>query len=131
MSIQRRISTCLKLILSGVLCAVAVSYAQTVQDPPFGRPDAVVDLGSRDGVQLIQGQWRYHDVSIIDADSRAVGPDLRPSGAPTQNVRLRSPCGIVGLRRFRVGDNRRHDTRPAPLHCQSLLQLVPHQHHHP
>jgi gluconolactonase len=56
--------------------------AQMVQDPPFGRPDAVVDLASREGVQLIKGQWRYHDVKIVDADSRVVGPDLKPSGAP-------------------------------------------------
>ena len=55
---------------------------QSIQDPPFGRPDAVVDLASREGVQLVNGQWRYHDVKIVDADSRAVGPDLKPSGAP-------------------------------------------------
>ena len=55
---------------------------QSVQDPPFGRPDALVDLASREGVQLVNGQWRYHDVKIVDADSRAVGPDLKPSGAP-------------------------------------------------
>ena len=55
---------------------------QSIQDPPFGRPDALVDLASREGVQLVNGQWRYHDVKIVDADSRAVGPDLKPSGAP-------------------------------------------------
>lgn len=55
---------------------------QSVQDPPFGRPDALVDLASREGVQLVNGQWRYRDVKVVDADSRAVGPDLKPSGAP-------------------------------------------------
>src|SRR4051794_40808632 len=97
MSRQRHISTYLKLILSGVLCAVAVSAAQTVQDPPFGRPDAVIDLGSHEGVQLVQGQWRYHDVNIIDADSRAVGPDLKPSGAPTKTYDYSPHAGIVGF----------------------------------
>lgn len=57
---------------------------QSIQDPPFGRPDAMVDLASREGVQLIQGQWRYHDVKIMDADSREVGPDLKPSGKPSK-----------------------------------------------
>jgi gluconolactonase len=47
-----------------------------------GRPDAVIDLASHEGVQLVNGQWRYHDVKIEDADSRAVGPDLKPSGTP-------------------------------------------------
>jgi gluconolactonase len=55
---------------------------QTVQDPPVGRPDAVIDLASHEGVRLVSGQWRYHDVKIDEADSRAVGPDLKPSGAP-------------------------------------------------
>src|SRR5919204_5787612 len=58
------------------------SAAQTTQDPPLGRPDAVIDLATRDGVELVKGQWRYHDVKIVDADSRAPGPDLTPSGKP-------------------------------------------------
>src|SRR5438874_7982190 len=69
-------------ILSGLLFwfAPLTLTAQVVQDPPFGRPDAVVDLAARDSVQLVKGQWRYHNVKIVDADSRAVGPDLKPSG---------------------------------------------------
>ena len=70
-------STTLALALSLSFVRAA---AQTIQDPPFGRPDAVVDLASRDGVQPLKGQWRYHDVKIVDVDSRAVGPDLKPSG---------------------------------------------------
>jgi gluconolactonase len=71
----------LSLLLSLALLASLTASAQTIQDPPVGRPDAVVDLASREGVQLMNGQWRYHDVKIVDADSRAVGPDLKPSGA--------------------------------------------------
>jgi gluconolactonase len=69
--------------VSVILALVSLtSRAQTVQDPPFGRPDAVVDLDTREGVQVLQAQWRYHDVKIEEADSRAVGADLKPSGAP-------------------------------------------------
>src|SRR5438128_8762479 len=75
----QRISQLLGLVLS---LAPLTLDAQVVQDPPFGRPDAVVDLASREGAQLVKGQWRHHDVKIVDADSRAVGPDLKPSGAP-------------------------------------------------
>ncbi len=74
-------STILALVLA---IALLRADGQAVQDPPFGRPDAIVDLSSREGVQLVQGQWRYHDVKIVDADSRGVGPDLKPSGAPTK-----------------------------------------------
>jgi len=68
----------------GLLVSLAFVRAggQTIQDPPVGRPDAVIDLASQDGVQLVNGQWRYHDVKIEDADSHAVGPDLKPSGSP-------------------------------------------------
>src|SRR6266849_955782 len=72
------VSTTLTLALSLSLMRAG---AQTIQDPPVGRPDAVVDLASREGVQLAKGQWRYHDVQIVDAESRSVGPDLRPSGS--------------------------------------------------
>ena len=74
-------SALLALILA---TAMLRAESQVVQDPPFGRPDAIVDLASREGVQLVSGQWRYRDVKIVDADSRAVGPDLKPSGAPTK-----------------------------------------------
>ena len=75
----RSVLATLGLVLS---LALVRAGAQTIQDPPVGRPDAVVDLASHEGVQLVKGQWRYHDVKIVDADSRAVGPDLKPSGAP-------------------------------------------------
>jgi gluconolactonase len=57
--------------------------AQVIQDPPFGPPDAVIDLATREGVHLVSGQWRYHDVQIVDAESKSVGPDLRPTGTQT------------------------------------------------
>src|SRR5215831_17450005 len=71
--------TTLGLVL---LFSLVKAGAQTTQDPPVGRPDAVIDLASHEGVTLINGQWRYHDVKIEDTDSRSVGPDLKPSGAP-------------------------------------------------
>jgi len=64
--------------------SAAPAFCQTIQDPPFGRPDAVVDLASDRGAQLVNGAWRYHDVQIVQADFRAVGADLKPSGGPTK-----------------------------------------------
>ena len=83
MHTQRQLQRVARLL--GLLLSLAplTLTAQVVQDPPFGRPDAVVDLASHEGVQLVKGQWRYHDVQIVDAESRSVGPDLRPSGSQT------------------------------------------------
>jgi gluconolactonase len=63
------------------LCSIS-ARAQSIQDPPFGRPDAVIDLATRQGVGLIKGQWRYSDTTIIEVESQGPGADLKPSGAP-------------------------------------------------
>lgn len=54
------------------------------QGPPYGRPDATIDLRTREGTQLVKGSWRYSDVKIIETDFRAPGPNLKPSGKPTK-----------------------------------------------
>ncbi|PYV92734.1 MAG: hypothetical protein DMG90_03915, partial [Acidobacteria bacterium] len=65
--------------MGAVLCTVSAG-AQSIMDPPFGRPDAVIDLATRNGVDLVKGQWRYSDTRIIEVDSRGPGADLKPSG---------------------------------------------------
>ena len=71
---MKRFSRSLSLVL---LASLARAGAQTIQDPPVGRPDAVIDLASREGVQLVNGQWHYHDVKIL----------------PAHRVRIDSPVG--------------------------------------
>src|SRR5438876_4234322 len=82
MNRRQHVRSSLATLGLGLSLALVMAAGQTIQDPPVGRPDAAIDLASREGVQLVNGQWRYHDVKIEDADSRAVGPDLKPSGAP-------------------------------------------------
>jgi len=53
--------------------------------PIDGRPDAVVDLRTVEGARLVGAQWRYSDVRIVEAQSNAPGPDLRPTG-PLMNT---------------------------------------------
>jgi gluconolactonase len=67
-----------------VFLGSASAGAQSIMDPPFGRPDAVIDLATRKGAELVKGQWRYSDTRIIEVDSRGVGPDLKPSGPPNK-----------------------------------------------
>jgi len=89
-----RLTVTAALLVTIVSLAFLRAEGQSIQDPPFGRPDAVVDLASRDGVDLVQGQWRYHDVKIVDADSRAVGPDLKPSGAAIKTYDYAPHAGV-------------------------------------
>ena len=54
------------------------------QAPPYGRPDATIDLRTKAGAQLVKGDWRYSDVMIIEVDANGPGPDLKPSGSPVK-----------------------------------------------
>jgi gluconolactonase len=45
-----------------------------------GRPDAIVDLQSDDGVALIGGRWRYSDAEVREIDFVSVGTAADPLG---------------------------------------------------
>ncbi len=89
-----KVRTLLRL-LTIVGLALGAAVGQTVQDPPHGRPDAMIDLATREGVALVQGQWLYSDVKIIDVDSKGPGPDLRPSGAPIKTYDYTPKAGAA------------------------------------
>src|SRR5262245_40121335 len=68
-----------------ILLTPVYARAQLTNDAPVvGRPVAIVNLATEDGVKLVKGQWRYHDVQIVTVDHHSVGPDLRPSGLPNR-----------------------------------------------
>jgi gluconolactonase len=76
--------SCLTLILSTGLGAAVPLVAQVTADAPAPRAHAIVDLSTREGVDLVHGQWRYQDARIVEVDHRGPGPDLRPSGPPNR-----------------------------------------------
>lgn len=65
-----------------------VGMAQSAMDPPFGRPDAIVDLRTNEGVSLVKGQWRYSEAKVTEIQFPGPGPDRRPSGAPGQTYQI-------------------------------------------
>ncbi len=67
-----------------ILALGSPAAAQVTGDVPAARPDVIIDLTTPDGVRAVQGQWRYSDTRIVEVDHRAVGPDLKASGAPTR-----------------------------------------------
>jgi gluconolactonase len=85
---------CVLTLIVAVLCSVSAG-AQSIQDPPFGRPDAVIDLATRTGVELVKGQWRYSDTRIIEVDSRGPGADLKSSGAPIKTYDYKPHAGAA------------------------------------
>jgi gluconolactonase len=62
-----------------------------------GLPDAIIDLQTDAGVQLIHGQWRYHDAQIVESDFVGVGPDLGPSGSPNRTYDIAPHAEATGF----------------------------------
>src|SRR5258708_38545344 len=57
---------------------------KTSADVPSGKPEALIDLASADGAQLVKGAWRYSDTKIVEVDFRGPGADKQPSGPVTR-----------------------------------------------
>src|SRR5919112_2212076 len=51
---------------------------------PMGKPEAMIDLTTQEGVRAIQGAWRYSDTKIVEVDFHAPGMDGQPTGAPVK-----------------------------------------------
>ena len=70
-----------------VEAAVSAPSAARLPGPPEflpGRPDAIIDLQTDEGVALAQAAWRYRDAEVRETDFVEVGADLGPSGAPNR-----------------------------------------------
>ncbi|HZW91271.1 MAG TPA: hypothetical protein VFF12_19485, partial [Myxococcaceae bacterium] len=80
-------------LLAGLL--PLLSRAQVTGDPPFQRPDAIVDLRTRSGADLVKATWRFHEARIVPGTNRAPGPDLRASGAPVKTLDLEPRAGAA------------------------------------
>src|SRR2546421_310121 len=71
------------------------ALAETNADAPTGKADAVIDLATREGVDLVKGQWRYSDTKIIPVDFRAAGSDKQPTGKPTKTYDFTPHAGTA------------------------------------
>src|ERR1041384_2065379 len=40
---------------------------------PKRKPEATIDLATREGAQLVKGEWRYSDTKIVEIDFKAAG----------------------------------------------------------
>ena len=75
-----------------VLMSGPLAYA--LKDVLAEKPDAIVDLMTAEGIQLVQGQWRYSDAKVIEVDHHSPGVDLGPSGPPNRTLDLVPHAGV-------------------------------------
>src|SRR5437667_506788 len=69
-------------IFGALVLLAGRALAETNADAPTGKPDAVIDLATKEGLDLVKGQWCYSDTKIIQVDFKAAGPDKQPTGEP-------------------------------------------------
>ena len=74
-------------VTDGALAGAAASTA------PSGAPLAVVDLATREGVELVKGAWRYHDADPVSAKHRAPDAQGQPTGRPVATFEIAPRAG--------------------------------------
>jgi gluconolactonase len=83
----------LAAILSTLSFTPSPALARPEQSPPVA--DAVVDLRTREGAALVQGQWRFAEAQVIEVDHRAPGVDRKPTGAPIRTHDISPRAGAI------------------------------------
>src|SRR5437588_3722028 len=83
------------LSLITLFCCAEASSAQVTGDAPAARADAVVNLATSEGAQLVKGQWRYSDARIVEVEHHAPGPDFRASGPPNRTFDITPKAGAA------------------------------------
>src|ERR1041385_5269039 len=61
-------------ITAGFLLFCFVANAQESVELSIGKPDAIVNLKTKEGTSLVNATWRYSDAQIIEKDFKAPGP---------------------------------------------------------
>jgi len=85
-----------RMMLLAALClAAAIAANRTLPDTLDSEPAASIDLATAEGVRMVQGQWRYSDTKLIEADFRGPGPDGQPTGAPVRTYDYTPHAGIA------------------------------------
>jgi gluconolactonase len=74
-----------------------VAAQHSVRQAIDGRPDATIDLRTREGAALVRGQWRYSEARIAEVDFNGPGPDRKPSGPAVKTYDQVLKAGSIGF----------------------------------
>jgi gluconolactonase len=59
------------------------------------KPEAAIDLATREGAALVKGEWRYSDTQIVEVDFTAAGADGQPSTTPNKTYDFTPHAGAA------------------------------------
>ncbi len=85
------------IALAALTLVGTAARAQVTGDAPYGKPVAVVDLGTSTGASLVGATWRYSDAGFVEVEHREPGTDLRPSGAPNRTHDITPHASVAGF----------------------------------
>src|SRR5512135_3420670 len=87
------------LATTALALVLAISSAPVLADDAVfpGKPQAVIDLATRDGAALVKGQWRYSDTRIVETDFYAAGADGQPGDTPVKAYDYSPKAGGVNF----------------------------------
>ena len=74
------------------VCAAGASLEETLAKR---KPEATIDLATKEGAGLVKEEWRYSDTKIIEVDFKAAGPDGQPTGKPNKAYDFEPHAGRV------------------------------------
>ena len=60
-------------------------------------PVVSLDLATREGAAMVNGQWRYSDTKIIEVDFKGPGADGQPTGVPVRTYDYLPKAGVAGF----------------------------------
>ena len=69
-----------------LLFAATLARAASLDEMLIKRKaEASIDLATKEGAQLVKGEWRYSDTKIVEVDFRAAGRDGQPGDTPIKS----------------------------------------------
>jgi gluconolactonase len=80
----RRLRFVAMFVFGALIFLAGHAFGETNADAPIGKADATIDLTTKEGADLVKGQWRYSDTKIIEVDFKAAGADKQPTGTPNK-----------------------------------------------
>ena len=90
-----------RVVILIALLASWTTQAQESVEIAMGQADAIVDLRTKSGVDLVNAAWRYQPVEVVEAAFRAPGPqgkdklDLYPTGKKISTMDISPKAGAA------------------------------------
>ncbi len=95
-----------------VLFAATFAHAAALDEILAKRkPEATIDLATKEGLQAVKGVWRYSDTKIVEVDFKAAGADGQPGSKPNKTYDFIPHAG-----RADFDDSKWEVIDPATLH---------------